>query len=182
LKAFASNKDLQVEAQFSAVIRIPEKGTEVETTVFAIRGATQSLLGRDAAMALGVLKIGLNVNVCQSEVIETELFPKVPNEQVHFDVDESVVPTKNAYYSVPAAFRQRARDRLKLMEDQGIIETVSRAPRWISGMSLVPKGKEDFRLVVNMRGPNKAIRRAYHPLPTMDEMRARLSLTRNLEN
>jgi hypothetical protein len=84
------------------------------------------------------------------------------------------MPTKNAYYNVPAAFQDRARERLEEMEAMGIIESVKEAPEWISGMSLVPKGKTDFRLVVNMQGPNRAIRRAFHMLPTLEEIRVRL--------
>jgi hypothetical protein len=60
------------------------------------------------------------------------------------------------------------------MERSDIIESVLEPPEWISGLSLVPKGKSDFRLVLNMKGPNQAILRAYHHLPTMDEMRVRL--------
>lgn len=41
-------------------------------------------------------------------------------------------------------------------------------------MSAVPKGKNDFRLVVNMRAPNKAIKREYFRLPLIDEMKVKL--------
>lgn len=54
------------------------------------------------------------------------------------------------------------------MDPQDIIERVERAPRWISGMSAVPKGKQDFMLVV------KAIRRQFHLLPRMEEMKRKL--------
>ncbi|XP_058449085.1 uncharacterized protein K02A2.6-like [Malaya genurostris] len=60
------------------------------------------------------------------------------------------------------------------MEARGIIERVTKAPEWISGMSAVPKGKNDFRLVVNMRAPNKAIKREYYRMPLIDEMRVKL--------
>lgn len=96
------------------------------------------------------------------ELHGAKTFPAVPGEEVHFDIEESVEPTKNAYYNVPAAFREKAMQRLDEMEDQGITEKVTEAPRWISVLSLVPKGKSDFRLVVNMRGPNRAIRRAFY--------------------
>ena len=62
----------------------------------------------------------------------------------------------------------------KKMEDSGIIERVKTAPTWISGMSAVAKGKDDFRLVVNMRAPNKATKREYFRLPVIDEMRIKL--------
>lgn len=41
-------------------------------------------------------------------------------------------------------------------------------------MSAVAKGKDDFRLVVNMRGPNKAIKREYFRLPLFHEMKVKL--------
>lgn len=108
-------------------------------------------------------------------MVKSEVFPFIPNELVHFDIDESVVPTKQAFYSVPAAFRARASERLDEMQRQGITEDVLHAPKWISGMSLVPKGKDDFRLFVNMRGPNRAIARFFHRLPTIEEMKSKLA-------
>ncbi|XP_055522686.1 uncharacterized protein K02A2.6-like [Wyeomyia smithii] len=60
------------------------------------------------------------------------------------------------------------------MEERGIIERVTKAPDWISGMSAVAKGKGDFRLVVNMRAPNRAIKREYFRLPLLDEMKLKL--------
>lgn len=60
------------------------------------------------------------------------------------------------------------------MEAQGIIEKVTSAPGWISGMSAVAKGRNDFRLVVNMRAPNRAINREYFRLPLLEEMKVKL--------
>lgn len=91
-----------------------------------------------------------------------------------FSVDRSVPPIRNAYYNVPAAFRDSARARLQNMEAQGIVERVTTAPNWISSMSAVAKGKDNFRLVVNMRVPNRAIKREYFRLPLLDEMRIKL--------
>jgi RNase H-like domain found in reverse transcriptase/Reverse transcriptase (RNA-dependent DNA polymerase)/Integrase zinc binding domain/Integrase core domain len=176
LTAYAAAKPLQIEASFTATIQAGTRSAVAK--IFAIKGAKKSLLSRTAALTLGVLKLGLELNECElkpQDCGKAEVFPHIPGELVHFDVNPTVPPTKNAYYNVPAAFRARARARLDEMEDQQIIEGVYTAPRWISGMSLVPKGKTDFRLVVNMRGPNRAILRAYYPLPTIDEMRVRLA-------
>ena len=172
LYAFAASQPLKVLLSFCANLFLPETGKATQAEMFVVRGATRSILARDTAIALGVLQLGASINSCE---VFAKPFPKAPGEQVHFDVDPLVVPTKNAYYNVPAAFRSQACDRLRQMERQQIIEQVVRAPKWISGMTLVPKGKDDFRLVVNMRGPNRAIRRAFHPLPTLDEIRVKLN-------
>ena len=178
LSAYATETALVVEATFTTTVRITGTDKSVSAQFFAIRHAKKSLLGRETASALGVLRLGLELNVCETILHKTdtdEIFPTIPDELVHFDIDHTVQPTKNAYFNVPAAFRQRARERLTEMSRQGIIEEVLEAPRWISGMSLVPKGKADFRLVVNMRGPNRAIKRAFHRLPTIDDMKVKLA-------
>ena len=64
-----------------------------------------SILARNAAIALGVLQLGVSINSCEAFA---RPFPKAPGEQVHFHVDPLVVPMKNAYYNVPAAFRSQA--------------------------------------------------------------------------
>lgn len=95
-----------------------------------------------------LLEVGLGVYNCD-ESSPNEMFPKMPGIKVKFSVDKFIPPEKNAYYNVPAAYREGARQRLEEMEALGIIERVNTAPEWISGMSAVPKGKNDFRLVVN---------------------------------
>lgn len=120
-----------------------------------------------------LLKVGRFVSNCENHA-ETKVFPKIPGVKVRFSVDRSVPPERNAYYNVPAAFREGAKLWLQEMEERGIIEKVTTAPEWISGMSAVAKGKNDFRLVVNMRGPNKAIKREYFRLPLIHEMKVKL--------
>lgn len=176
--AFATPTPLQVECVFSAWISLKAKAERrIFANFFVIRGAKRSLLSRQTAVALNVLRLGKEVNSCTMKPLDApsdERFPSIPGEAIHFDIDHSVTPTKNAYYNVPAAFREQARERLDKMQRQGITEDVVRAPRWISGMSLVPKGKDDFRLVVNMKGPNRAIRRSFHRLPTIEDMKVML--------
>ncbi|XP_053698986.1 uncharacterized protein LOC128745955 [Sabethes cyaneus] len=172
LHSYASDKPMPVECTFRAIIGVP--GTtkpSVVATFYVVPNGARSLLGRSTAHDLKLLQIGNAVNNFESV---DAIFPKMPGVQVKFSVNKSIPPTKNAYYNVPAAFREAARARLHEMEKCGIIERVTKAPLWISGMSAVSKGKSDFRLVVNMRAPNKAINREYFRLPLLDEMRVKL--------
>lgn len=178
VRAFASHKPLTLIAAFNAWITASMKG---KPSVFAkfltIKGGDKSLIGRRTATSMRILQMGAEVNHIQEGSDEDSIkpFPKIPGEKVAFDIDPSIPPTKNAYYHIPAAFSQRASDRLKQMLGRKIIEKVTKAPRWISGMSAVPKGTDDFRLVVNMKGPNKAIRRCYYRLPQLVEIQRKLN-------
>ncbi|XP_053686512.1 uncharacterized protein K02A2.6-like [Sabethes cyaneus] len=152
LHAYGSKNPITINAAFRAEIIVP--GTSKPSVEALFYVASEGKLAR-----------GLKAK---------KAFPKVPGIKIKFSVDKSVTPVKNAYYNVPAAFREGARNRLREMETRGIIERVTKAPEWISGMSAVAKGKDDFRLVVNMRGPNKAINREYYRLPLLDEMKVKL--------
>lgn len=174
LRAYAVNKPMLVRNAFRAQVEVVGM---TKPTVFAeflvVDEGRRSLLGRSTASQMRLLEVGAAVNNCESSC-NTSVFPKMPGVKVKFSVDKQVPPERNAYYNVPAAYREGARHRLEEMEARGIIERVHGAPTWISGMSAVPKGKNDFRLVVNMRSPNKAIKREYFRLPLLDEIKIKL--------
>lgn len=174
LRSYATSKPISVNCAFKAPIEVVGcRKPSVVAVFYVVDQGSRSLLGRSTASDLRLLKVGVAVNSCEKAERIAE-FPKVPGVRIKFSVDTSVPPTKNAYFNVPAAYRESARTRLLEMESQGIIERVTSAPDWISGMSAVAKGKNDFRLVVNMRAPNRAIKREYYRLPSLNEMRIKL--------
>ncbi|XP_062557033.1 uncharacterized protein K02A2.6-like [Armigeres subalbatus] len=172
--AYGSQDPIVIECSFKAKINTikPCSSELIKPAIFhvVLRGK-RSLLGRSTASDMGLLLISNSVNSCENEGI----FPIMPGVKVKFSVNPNIPPTKNAYYNVPAAYREAARQRLHEMESRGIIEKATSAPTWISGMSAVAKGSNDFRLVVNMRAPNRAINREYYRLPLLDEMRIKLN-------
>lgn len=183
--AYATNKPLEITATFKAWIEVECANKPKQfTQFFVIKGAARSLLSKDTAKRLKLLNIGLSVNELSTpdaEISPPELgeklnpFPKVPGDPIEFEIDESITPSRHNYFNVPEAFRGPARRRLEQMEQQDIIERVEGASEWVSGMSAVMKGDKDFRLVVNMRAPNKAIRRRFYHLPTMEKIKCKLA-------
>lgn len=174
IRAYASVKPMTVQYAFTSVVQVESKpNIAIKADFLVIPEGRRSLLGRSTASDMNLLKVGPTVNICEN-MNKREKFPKIPNVRIKFSIDKSIPPERNAYYNVPAAFREQAKMRLQEMEERGIIEKVTKAPEWISGMSAVSKGKNDFRLVVNMRAPNKAIQREYFRLPLIQEMKSKL--------
>ncbi|XP_062705610.1 uncharacterized protein K02A2.6-like [Aedes albopictus] len=174
LRAYGTHSPMKVECIFQAqIVAVERKAPAIQAIFYVVRNGTRSLLGRSTASDMGILHVNATVNHLD-KLNDLTVFPKVPGVKVKFSVDETVPPVRNAYYNVPAAFREAAKNRLAEMESQGIIEKVTSASNWISGMSAVAKGKDDFRLVVNMRGPNRAINREYFRLPLLEEMKVQL--------
>lgn len=65
---------------------------------------------------------------------------------------------------------EKDNQKLQEMLDADIIEAVIGPAKWISPMVVVPEGKDDIRLCINMRYPNKAIQREHYPLPMIDTL------------
>ncbi|XP_058448729.1 uncharacterized protein LOC131428699 [Malaya genurostris] len=172
LHAYGACEPMHIKCTFKAKIEATTGSKPMSSAIFhVILEGARSLLGRSTASDLGLLQINSNINHCKDD----KIFPKMPGVRVAFSVNKNVPPTKSAYYNIPAAYRDAARQRLHEMQARGIIEKITSAPNWISGMSAVAKGKNDFRLVVNMRAPNRAINREYYRLPLLDEMRIKLN-------
>ncbi|XP_062538003.1 uncharacterized protein K02A2.6-like [Armigeres subalbatus] len=132
---------------------------------FVIDGANKSLLSKTTAEELNVLKVGLDVHQVEESVAP---FPKFPNVQVKLSVDLSVPPKKIAYLRIPEPLKHKVDEKIQDMLRQDIIEPVRGAPDWISPLVVVPKGRGDIRLCVNMKLPNEAIQREHFPIPVID--------------
>lgn len=164
LKAYASESPLRVVAVFVAEISISDLKPKCCDEFFVVKGATKSLLSKRTAEYLKVLKVGLSVQSVEA----CKTFPMFPNVQVKLSIDESVPPRKLSYYRVPAPMEDRVNAKLDQLMEEGIIERAEGPPDWISPMVVVPKGKDDVRLCINMKLPNEAIKREHYPLPTIE--------------
>lgn len=189
-RAYGSITPLETLRSFYAWVQVKDSDKPRNFAKFyVVRDGAKSILSRITSSRMELLQVGLGVGTTapslvgivsdqQSEtgVLEaTAEFPAIPDFILDFDVDAEVAPSVKAYVNIPEAYRDRATERLRKMEAQGIIEKVHSAPRWISGLSAVPKGKDDFRLVVNMVGPNRAIRRRFYKMPTPERIRTQLT-------
>lgn len=181
LKAYAFEKPLDVFCSFDATLSTGNsKESQTFTKFFVVKGTTLSLLGYQTAMKLGILRLGHvehNRNyVCSisgKERIARAEFPKIPLEGMKFRVDKNITPKERIRYNIPIAFEQETNARLQEMENQGIIERADKDEdkiTFVSPLVLVPKGNNDFRIVVDYRDVNRAIVREPYPMPTLDRI------------
>lgn len=100
-------------------------------------------------------------------------FPKIPISGVRFRIDESITPKQIVRYNIPKAFEVATNERLRHMENEGIIERADKEQdviSYVSPLVLVPKGNNDFRIVVDYRQVNKAIIREPYPMPSLEKI------------
>lgn len=191
LMAYAGSKPLKVLRAFTAALFISDDRPVGAERFYVVEGATQSLLGRKSAIAHRVLRLGINVPISNEGVnleepdewsslntlSEGEKFPKINIEPVKLYMDGSVQAKRMTYTHIDSGWREEARRRVKRWLEADIIEKLTKDMPFehCSAMLAVPKGVNDFRLVVDLRNPNKAVIREPHKMPTLDFITAQLN-------
>lgn len=173
--AYASSAPLNVikriRAKTSAVhLHKPH----VDAEYIVVQGANKSLLGCRTATEMNVLRMGgevLSIVEIREEA-STKKFPIAPYPEIEFDINYAIRPSKQYFSRIPEAFESKVDDRVEEMLQSDIIEVAPEDSEWLSGLNVVPKGSDDFRLVLNMRRANQAIRRPYIRIPTLEDIRA----------
>lgn len=178
--AYAQSSPLKIIAHFSAPLTTATIARPVmEEEFIVVHGAHRSLLSKDTAMALNILRMGGDVMSIEASATRTDRkFPVAPYPEVDVDIDESIPPSRQYYYRIPEAFEQRVKEKIAEMLEMDIIERAGDDPQWLSGLSIVIKDVDKFRLVLNMRRVNQAIRRPYLIIPTIDDVRHQIKGSR----
>ncbi|XP_050335789.1 uncharacterized protein K02A2.6-like [Bactrocera neohumeralis] len=167
-KAYAADKLLKVLQVFDAPIATAHK--ELIATFYVIEKGSQSLLGRDSAVKLNVLRVGLNVH----RIEDKEPFPKIKNVKVSLAIDCSIRPVQQPIRRIPIALETKVAEKINEALHQDIIERVPGPSLWISPVVIVFKPNGDVRLCIDMRRANEAILRENYPLPTFDSFMTKL--------
>lgn len=173
--AYATKAPLQIVTTIRAETSVIgyNKPKLADTRWHIIKETSQALLSKETAENLKILKVGIEVKTLNKEVAkenQKNSFPKIPNFQLKFKVNSEVKPVRIPRVRIPAPLREVVQQRLDEMEKLGIIENAPHDTEWINPLEVVAKGREDFRLVLDMRRPNEAIQRAHHPLPEVQQV------------
>ena len=78
---------------------------------------------------------------------------------------------------MPIPLKQKLREKLDKMEQEGIIAKVSEPTEWISSIVAVQTPNK-LRICIDPRDLNKAIIRPKYPMPTVGEVMPKLAKAR----
>lgn len=182
--SYDGKKPMSITKQFRAKVWVHDNNPTVVAEFLVIKDVQENLLGRFTAQELKVLQVGISVNDKRvvsslSDKVQPEPklkpFPVAAGGQVRFKIDKDVVPSKTPYFRIPIGLEEIVDKKLRELEQMQIIEKVNEHSEWISPMLVVPKGKNDARLVLDMRRPNACIKRIHHTVPVIEDFLPRLS-------
>ena len=97
---------------------------------------------------------------------------KLKEGSVQIHIDESVPPTVQPHRRMTFNIRDKAEEELERLEKPGIIENLTGPTPWVSSMVCIPKPRNsnEVRCYIDMRLPNKAVKRERHRTPTINEL------------
>ena len=133
--AYASQEPLKLSGKCMLNICGPDPRTSLKTEFFVMPGSADTLRSSEE---LGVLKVGVSVNACESRNITDKKaalrtkYPqvftglgKLKNFQLKLHVDESVTPIARAMRRIPFSRKQNVIDKLEELEALDVIEKVN---------------------------------------------------------
>lgn len=155
-REYASDELLPMICISDAPIAVSPR-SEIIAPFFVIINGKQSLFGKETAIKLKVLQLGLGVY----KIVNVSLFSKWNGLPVKLSIDPNIVP-------IPIEFKNKVMTKLDEAPARDIIEPVLGHSSWISPMVIVFKENGDHRICIDMRLANKAISRENYPLPVFE--------------
>ena len=138
---------------------------------------TAPILGVLTSQELGLVKRMHTVKTEQQDILKNypDLFEGLgclPVEH-HIELNETIEPVIHPPRRAPEAIRSRVTKELHRMEEEGVIEKVDQPTDWVNSMVTVIKPHKT-RICLDPRNLNEAVKREHFPLPTIEEVTARM--------
>lgn len=157
------------------------KGRSIEEKVFILREQPLPLLSRNALTRLKIINFNVN-EINQTSNIFAE-FPEVFSriglmkvEGYKIILEEGATPYAVATpRRVALPLRDKVEQELQRMQEEGIIEAVTKPTDWCAPIVVVPKGDDKVRLCVDYTELNKHVKRERWQLPSVEESLAQLA-------
>ena len=180
-KIFSFNSSTPLDLAGSFQARVSYNGTTKILLIFVVNSEnTGCLLSKDALEDLGIISFNLpseRCNLASGAKNILDQFPEVTSgigclkdTKLKLHINPSVKPVVQPTRRVPFHQRAKVEEKIKKLENLGLIERVSKETSWLSPIHIVPKKHGDIRMVVDMRRANEAICRVRRPIPVLEDI------------
>lgn len=170
-KAYGSDVPLKVTGCFSATLNICK--TCSNEKFYIIRGGKMSLIGKETALRLGILKINSTIRNISNDRNLTRL-AAIKGIEVDIPIDKNIQPVSQPLRRTPIPLEEAVNKKLDALLDSDVIEPVNNHTGWISPMVIICKPNKEIRICIDMRRANKAVLREKYPMPTIEDLLSKL--------
>ena len=174
--AYGESKHMKIRGKFH--VPIHHKNNKSDVTFYVSENPGDILLSYATSRELGMINIINNIDCNTTEQIVEEFqdrfvsLGKLNDSTTHLHEDENIPAEQNPHVRIPFLMRKSVDKELERLLDADAIEPVEgEATPWVSPIHVVKKPRSDnIRICVDIRAPNKAIKRERHIVPTVDDI------------
>lgn len=92
----------------------------------------------------------------------------------HISINPEAKPIVHPFRKIPISLLDKLKAELERMKQLNVIDKIEEPTDWVSSLVIVEKPNGQLRVCLDPRDLNKAIKRHHHPMPTVDEILAKL--------
>ena len=181
--AYNQQQPLQLKGEFLVKMELPYANRSTNERVFVSNDAQRDdvcVLGYDAARRLKLVSFSpeVRVRLLSSEIKNGKLplIGKMKGVKIKLHIDKSVPPVAVPYrVNSSIHLEQKFIEEVKTLDALGLTEPPSGPTDWVNMAVMALKPNGDYRLALDMRNANKAIKRVRYNLPTVDDILHRIS-------
>ncbi|KAK7912921.1 hypothetical protein WMY93_013132 [Mugilogobius chulae] len=159
-------------------LKCSRKGRHHSFTFDIVQTAAPPILGLRACLDLNLVKLVMSIESTDITEEYADVFKgigKFPGE-CSLHIDPTAVPVVYPPRRIPFMLKDRLKEELDDMERNGIITKVNEPTEWVNGLVVAEKRNTGrLRVCLDPRDLNKAIKRPYYPLPTLDDITPKLA-------
>ncbi|MCG8046748.1 MAG: aspartyl protease family protein, partial [Candidatus Thiodiazotropha endolucinida] len=176
---YGSNTNFPLLGKFIGTLETAHRITTA--TIYVTKGDSGCLLCYDSAVELQVIPaIAMFTSssskaeqLCQKYSSIFDGIGKLKDVEIDLHIDPNIQPVQQPHRRIPFHVRKDVEKELKIMMENDLIEEVDGgATPWVSPIVVAPKPKSpnEVRICVDMREPNRAIKRTRYLIPTVDDI------------
>jgi transposase InsO family protein len=149
------------------------KKNEISFRVFVLKGSTDNLLSRGAALKLGLVQ---RLDDVHDDLVFGDIGKPVDCAPVKITLRDDAEPYSiSVPRRVPIPLLPKVEKELQRMEEEGVIEKITEATDWCAPIVPVLKKNGSVRICVDLKRLNRAVRRERYTLPTLDDVTHKLA-------
>ena len=146
---------------------------------FVVHTKSPPIIGLETCQNLNLIKRVLSLDDKNSHFFDNyeDVFGElgcIPGEY-HIDVDPNIKPVVHPARRVPFALKEKLKAELNRMVSLGVIEKVDKPTDWVNSIVIVEKSNGDIRICLDPKDLNRAIKREFSQMPTVEEIMSQMS-------
>ena len=162
----------------TANLQVCHKGDKHQIQFEVVDIKNENILSGNTAEQIGMIQRILGIQQNQIPEPDHELFREFPElvkttgtlpGEYSIEIDESIPGVVHPVRKLPAAIKPKAIEALREMEKNEYFTRVDEPTEWVSSMVVALK-KDKVKICLDPRDLNKAVKRAHHPMKTVEEV------------